>query len=278
MKMTKTMNPTNIFGVGLRSPHYSYLEGKPQIFASWFEVISENYFRTKGRPRKILESLRNDYPISCHGVSLSIASYDDFDQSYLEDLKNFYREIEPFQVSDHLCFTGSKNNNLHNLLPVAFTRENLNHLSERIDKVQNFLGRSLAFENLSAYFDYKNSTMSEWDFISELTKMTNCDLLLDLNNIFVNSYNQEFNPDDFINAIPIERVKEIHLAGYSERDGFYFDTHSNPLYPELIDLYKKILEKKTNIPTLFEWDEDIPDFEVLDDQIIKLKAIWEEYQ
>jgi uncharacterized protein (UPF0276 family) len=277
MKTSTPSISTNIFGLGLRSPHYSYLETKPAITAGWFEVISENYFRTRGRPRKILETLRADYPISCHGVSLSIASYEDFDWTYLQDLKSFYNEIEPFQISDHLCFTGQKNNNLHNLLPFAYNLENLHHLSERIDKVQNFLGRKLALENLSAYFDYKKSTMSEWDFINELTKLTDCDLLLDLNNIFVNSYNHQFNADDFINAIPIERVKELHLAGFSERDGFYFDTHSNPLYPALIDLYKKVLKRKKNIPTLFEWDEDIPGFEIVEAQIIELRTIWNNY-
>lgn len=276
MKNTKYSIPTNIFGLGLRSAHYSYLESRPPITAGWFEVISENYFRTNGRPRKILESLRADYPISCHGVSLSIASFDDFDWNYLEDLKAFYNEIEPFQISDHLCFTGLKNNNLHNLLPVAYSLENLHNLSERIDKIQNFFGRTLALENLSAYFNYENSTMSEWDFLNELTKITDCDLLLDLNNIFVNSYNHQFNPDDFINAIPIDRVKEIHLAGFSERDGFYFDTHSNPLYPEVLDLYKKILKRKRNIPTLFEWDENIPSFRILEDQIIKARNIWKD--
>ena len=189
MKFSKQAISTNIFGLGLRSPHYSYLETRPSTAAGWFEVISENYFRTQGRPRKILESLRADYPISCHGVSLSIASFEDLDWTYLEDLKKFYNEIEPFQISDHLCYTGLKNNNLHNLLPVAFTQENLINISNRIDKIQNFFGRKIALENLSAYFEYKNSTMSEWEFINELTKMTDCDLLLDLNNIFVNCIN-----------------------------------------------------------------------------------------
>lgn len=277
MKISKKGISTNIFGLGLRSPHYNHLEARTATTAGWFEIISENYFRTKGRPRRILESLRCDYPISCHGVSLSIASYEDFDWVYMKDLKKFYDEIEPFQISDHLCFTGLKNNNLHNLLPVAYNTENLHHLGERIDTVQNFFGRTCAFENLSAYFDYKNSTMSEWDFLSQLAQITDCDLLLDLNNIFVNSYNHQFKPDDFINAIPIERVKEIHLAGFSERDGFYFDTHSNPLYPEVIELYKKVLKRKKDIPTLFEWDENIPSFEVLENQIKVLRVIWSDF-
>ncbi|MGZ3787193.1 MAG: MNIO family bufferin maturase [Bacteriovorax sp.] len=275
METSPSAHLTNIFGLGLRSPHYGHLETHTDIFAGWFEVISENYFRTRGRPRKMLETLRENFPISCHGVSLSIASYDDFDWKYLLDLKNFYQEIDPFLISDHLCFTGVKGNNLHNLLPFAYNRENLMHLSARIDQVQNFLGRRLAFENLSAYFDYKSSTMSEWEFISELTKITDCHLLLDLNNIFVNSYNHGFDPDVYLNAVPFEKVQELHLAGFSERDGFYFDTHSRPLYPELIELYKKVLKKRPDIPTLFEWDEDIPSFDVLENQIRTLSHIWE---
>lgn len=275
MKKEQTNFSTNIFGLGLRSPHYGHLEGKPATAAGWFEIISENYFRTRGRPRKMLETIRGDYPVACHGVSLSIASYEDFDWVYLKDMKNFYHEIEPCLVSDHLCFTGLPGNNLHNLLPFAYNQENLKHLKERIDQVQNFLGRRIAFENLSAYFDYNNSTMTEWDFIKELTMASECDLLLDLNNVYVNSHNHKFKTDDYLSAVPIERVKEIHLAGFSDREGFYFDSHSNPLYPELIELYKKILKRKKDIPVLFEWDEDIPSFQVLEDQIKKIKAIWE---
>ena len=153
-------NSTHKFGLGLRSPHYNRLEENLKSEASWFEVISENYFRTKGRPFKILEKLRGNYPIACHGVSLSIASFEEFDQNYLDDLKTFYNQIDPFIVSDHLCFTGMKQNNLHNLLPFAFNQENLIHISNRIDQVQNKLGRKMAFENLSAYFDYQSSTIS----------------------------------------------------------------------------------------------------------------------
>lgn len=274
MKKLNCAKPTNIFGLGLRSPHYSYLETSPVTTAGWFEVISENYFRTEGRPRKILEKLREDYQIACHGVSLSIASYEDFDLNYLRDIKKFYHEIEPFQVSDHLCFTGFKKNNLHNLLPFAYNQENLQHLKERIDFAQNFLGCPIAWENLSAYFDYNNSTMTEWDFIKELALRTDCELLLDLNNIYVNSYNHQFDPHLFIEAIPFDRVKEIHMAGYSEHDGFYFDTHSKPLYPELLNLYKKVLTIKSDIPTLYEWDEDIPHFNILEDQLKTLESIW----
>ncbi len=275
MKKATSDKLANIFGLGLRSPHYAYLETKPKVFAGWFEVISENYFRSSGKPRKVLEALRADYPISCHGVSLSIAAYDEFDSFYLADLKKFFNEIDPFIVSDHLCFTGVKGNNLHNLLPFAYNQENLSHLSARIDFVQNYFGRKFGFENLSAYFDYKNSTMSEWDFINELTKITDCNLLLDLNNIFVNSYNHEFACDDYLKVIPMNRVQEIHMAGFSEREGFYFDTHSNPLYPEIIELYKKVLSVKKNIPVLYEWDEDIPEFAILENQILTVASIWE---
>ena len=271
MPKIKFENSTHKFGLGLRSPHYNRLEENSKSEAAWFEVITENYFRTFGRPFKILEKLRQDYPIACHGVSLSIASFEGFDQQYLNDLKIFYDIIDPFIVSDHLCFTGLKENNLHNLLPFAYNQENLIHLADRIDQVQNKLGRKMAFENLSAYFDYQASTMSEWDFINQLLKKTDCDLLLDLNNLYVNSFNHQFSPDDYLSKIPLGRVSEIHLAGFSEREGFYFDTHSKPLYPELIELYKKVLKTHKSIPTLFEWDEDIPTFEILESQITQLQ-------
>ena len=275
MKKDKAHQPTNIFGVGLRSPHYSFLENTPKTKVGWFEVISENYMRTRGRPRQVLDKIRSDYPIACHGVSLSIASFEEFDWKYLEDLKNFFEEIEPFLVSDHLCFTGLASSNLHNLLPFAYTSENLKHVADRIDRVQNVLGRQMAFENLSAYFNYKESTMTEAEFIKELGKKTDCHFLLDLNNIIVNSHNNQFDPLIFLESIDLERVKEIHMAGFSVREGFYFDTHSNPIYPELIYLYENVLKIKRDIPVLYEWDEDIPEFEILEDQIIQLKKIHE---
>jgi uncharacterized protein (UPF0276 family) len=273
MENVKNNYLANIYGVGLRSVHFSYLEGEPHLFTGWFEIISENFFRTQGRPRTILNKLRNNYPISCHGVSLSIASYEDFDFDYLSDLKKFFHEIEPVLISDHLCFTGLRKNNLHNLLPFAYNEENLKHLASRIHFIQDYFGRRMGFENLSAYFDYKNSTMTEWDFISELLKRTECNLLLDLNNVYVNSHNHGFDPLVYLEAIPMERVQQLHLAGHSEREDFYFDTHSKPLYPELIELYKNVLLKNKNVPVLYEWDEDIPDFHVLEHQIITLSEI-----
>ena len=178
MKKNNNEEMPTIFGLGLRSTHYNYLESKPTLFTSWFEIISENYFRTQGRPRKILELLRRDYPISCHGVSLSIASYEDFDWRYLNDLKVFYDEIDPFIVSDHLCFTGLKNNNLHNLLPFAYNRENLLHISSRIDQVQHFFGRTFGLENLSVFQvnNFFGFSITKSDFICS----SNClfDLLL----------------------------------------------------------------------------------------------------
>jgi uncharacterized protein (UPF0276 family) len=275
MENLETLQPTNIFGVGLRSPHYPHLEKKPQTKVGWFEIITENYFRTHGRPRAILDKIRSDYPIACHGVSLSIASYEDFDWKYLEEVKLFFNEVKPFLVSDHLCFTGLASSNLHNLLPFAYTKANLDHLADRIDQVQNFLGRQMAFENLSAYFNYRESTMSEAEFIGELSKKTDCHFLLDLNNIIVNSHNNQTDPKDFIKEINLNRVKEIHMAGFSEREGFYFDTHSNPLYPELVKLYEYVLESRKDIPVLFEWDEDIPEFQILEDQINELRKIHE---
>ncbi len=265
-----------LFGVGLRNVHFKYLEDNPKQDIDFFEIITENFFTTKGRPKTILEKIRANYPITCHGVSLSIASYSDFDLNYLKNLKIFFDEVQPVGVSDHLCFTGESNINTHNLLPFAFTKENLNNIKNRIDFVQNYLKRPMSFENLSAYISFSNSEMNEWEFISEIQKSTGANILLDLNNIYVNSFNHNFDPYVYLENIDLNKVSEIHLAGYSDRVQFYFDTHSKPAYPELFKLYEWVIKKRSNIPVLFEWDEDIPEFLVLKDEVNKFKRVWME--
>jgi uncharacterized protein (UPF0276 family) len=267
-------------GVGLRSEHYPFFE-KPieenQHCLKWFEIISENYIDSYGRPRDILNLVRENNPISMHGVSLSIASHEGLNFDYLEKLKQLIKEVDPFLVSDHLCWTGSAHANLHNLLPFAYNEANLSMVSERIDQVQNSLGREMAIENLSAYFDYKESTFTEWDFIKELAKKSGCKLLLDINNIYVNSQNHDFDAKTYLDTIPLDQVAEIHLAGFSDMGDFLFDTHSKPVYPAVWDLFEHVIEKKSDIPVLIEWDEDIPDFRVLEDEAKKAIKIWEKF-
>lgn len=262
-----------LFGVGLRSEHYSYLQDNPQTKVDFFEVITENYLDTEGRPKQILRKIRENYPLHFHGVSMNIAAHSDISTKYLDKLKNMIHDIRPVLVSDHLCWTGLPHANLHNLLPFPYNEETLEHLCRKIDFVQNYLGREMIFENLSAYFDFTNSTYTEWDFWKTLLQRSGCKMLLDINNIYVNAINQKFDPQIYLQTIPAAAVEQIHLAGYSNMGSFLFDTHANPVYPEVWELYKSAVTKFKNIPTLIEWDEDIPAFEVLENEALKAKKI-----
>jgi uncharacterized protein len=255
-------------GVGLRSLHYpDFLEGQvpPQI--SWLEVISENYMDSQGRPRKIIRQLRDRFPIACHGVSLSIAGPDDLDFNYLEKLKRLLDDVEPFIVSDHLCWTGHSAHNIHDLLPIVHNEETLEYVSARVTKVQDYLKRRLALENVSAYIESKHSTMSEAEFLKQLSKKTGCRVLLDLNNIYVSETNFLRDPKLFIDTLPREAIAQIHLAGFSDRGKFLFDTHSKPVFPAVWELYQYALPKISEKPILLEWDEEIPSLDRLGSEL-----------
>ncbi len=277
MKKLKSHNPAPFVGAGLRTEHYAHIETDFDTQLEWFEVISENHMTSKGRPWKILERIRRDFPISCHGVSLNLGSSQGLNYRYLKVLKAFIDAFRPFLVSDHLCWTGIENNNLHNLLPLPYNLDTLNLLSERIEAIQNYLQRPIALENLSAYFDYTQSTMTEWKFLNELTKKSGCSLLLDINNVYVNSQNYGFNPYQFLEAIDPNHVAEIHLAGFSTRGEFLFDTHSRPVHSEVWQLYRYFSGRaQRKIPTLLEWDEDIPSFGELEAEAMKCHEMWED--
>jgi uncharacterized protein (UPF0276 family) len=262
------------FGVGLRTEHYPLLYDRPKTSIDYFEAITENHMDSMGPPLRILEQVRKDYDLSFHGVSLNLASYEDFNLRYLKNAKELYQRFEPFLISDHLCWTGLSDSNLHNLLPFSYDEEHLNHIVNKIDKVQNFFGRTMAFENLSAYFDYNSSTYHEWEFIAELLKRSDCEILLDVNNVYVNSINHCFDAKKYIDTIPSNKIAEIHLAGFSIIDNLLFDTHSNPVFPEVWELYKYTVATKIPKYTLVEWDEDIPEFYVLEQEVSKAKNIW----
>lgn len=263
------------FGVGLRHQHFPFLLDKPQINIDWFEVISENFISTEGYPLEVLLKMRQDYPISLHGVSLSIGSYEDLDSLYLKNLKELIKKVDPFLVSDHLCFTGLSKNNLHNLLPLSYNDETLNFLCQKIEKVQNTLQRQIGIENLSAYFSLKNSSYNEWDFLNLLSQKSGCSLLLDINNIYVNSKNQGFDAKTYLDAIDDEHISEFHLAGFSDQGDFLFDTHSTFVHNDVWDLYSYKIKNCSKVPTLVEWDEDIPEFSVLENESLKARKIWE---
>jgi uncharacterized protein len=266
-------NPT---GLGLRAPHYSYiLDNKPDI--GWFEAISENYMGfqelTEGRPLEILRKVRALYPIVLHGVSLSIGSTDELNFDYLRSLKRLIEEIEPAWVSDHFCWTGVNGENLHDLMPLPYTQETVSHLVERIDQVQNFLKRQFVFENVSAYLSFSHSEMTEWQFLSEVSQKSGCGLLLDVNNVYVSSINQNFNAAEFIHGIPADKIQQIHLAGHLMTGHGLIDTHDRPVIDEVWNLYRQTLNHIGAKPTLIEWDDQIPEFPVLEAEAQKAQLI-----
>ena len=262
--------------MGLRPTHYPYLfeNGKTQI--NWFEIISENFMDSHGRPAAVLEQIRTNYPIAVHGVSMSIASPSGLNLEYVKKLKKFVQRVQPITVSDHLCWTGIAPYNLHDLLPVPFTLDELNELSSRVDQVQNILGRQILLENVSSYITYKKSELNEWDFIRELCKRSGCGFLFDINNLYVNAKNHGFSAAEYINAIPAEIIGQIHLAGFSDMGDFLFDTHSRPVYKDVWPLYQQVIKKAPNVPVIIEWDEDIPEYYKLELEAMKAKALWME--
>lgn len=266
----------SLFGVGLRTKHYPNLEERPQTKLDWFEVVSENHMNSKGRPWEILELMRRDYPVAFHGVSLNIGLKKEVDLNYLKKLKEMIGVFDPMIVSDHLCWTGLPSSNIHNLLPLPYNDESIQMVTTKLDQIQSYLGREIALENLSAYFEFKNSTYSESEFLNLVAQKSGCKLLLDINNVYVNSQNLGFDAKAFIDSIPPEKVAQIHLAGFTNMGDFLFDTHSKPVYPEVWELFHYAVKNLKEVPVLIEWDEDIPEFEVLENEAMKAKKIWEE--
>ncbi|MDE2579706.1 MAG: DUF692 domain-containing protein [Hyphomicrobiales bacterium] len=260
------------FGLGLRPVYYAdILEHKPDV--DWFEILSENYMVPGGRPLAMLESIRADYPLVMHGVSLSLASTDPLDMDYLRALKALADRIEPQWISDHLCWTGIHGVNLHDLLPVPYTQEALDHVVERIARIQDFLGRRLVIENVSSYVRFAEQDMDEWTFIAAMAERADCELLLDINNVFVSSFNHDFNADAFMNAIPPERVRQFHLAGHSEGEALKIDTHDHPICDEVWALYEKACARFGPIATMIERDDNFPPFEELVAELDRARAI-----
>jgi len=262
-------------GIGLRARHYrEILETLPSV--GWLEVHSENFFNDGGQPLFYLEKTRKHYPLSLHGVGLFLGSTDPLNLAHLDHLKSLIERFEPDLVSEHLCWGSVNGRFLNDLLPLPYTEEALDHFCTRVDQVQEFLGRSLLIENVCNYLQYKHSTIPEWDFIAEVSRRTGCGILLDVNNIYVNAVNHKFDPASYFLSIPIDAVREIHLAGFDHNGDCLIDTHGQPVWEEVWDLYRQTLKWFGNVPTLIEWDTDVPELSILLDEASKSDAILRE--
>ncbi len=247
------------FGLGLRPEHYEEIAATPGR-VSWFEALSENYMVGGGSPLRWLDRIRRDYPMALHGVSLSIGSVDPLDRRYLDELKALVERVEPMWVSDHLCFTGLRGQNMHDLLPLPYTEEALNHVAERVMQVQDHLGRRLVLENVSSYVTYAASELTEWAFIAELARRADCEILLDVNNVHVSAFNHEFDAMAFLRAMPRERVRQFHLAGHTHKGSHIIDTHDEPIVPDVWSLYAEAVKLFPGVPTMIERDANIPPY------------------
>ena len=260
------------FGLGLRAQHYrEILDGNPPV--DWFEIISENYMIPGGQPLRMLDRIAERYPIVMHGVSLSIASTAPLDREYLAGLKALAQRVDPAWISDHLCWTGVHGVNLHDLIPVPYTEEAIDHVVSRISQVQDYLGRRMAIENVSSYIEYACSEMSEWEFVAEVARRADCWLLLDVNNVFVSGVNHGFSTRAFLDSIPVERVVQFHLAGHSEGETCLIDTHDAPISEDVWKLYARAIARFGAVSTMIERDDNIPPLDELTAELSRAREI-----
>lgn len=259
-------------GVGFRVPHYRHVLGThPKM--DWFEVISENFLVAGGRPIENLEKLLAAYRVVPHGVSLAIGSAEPLDEGYLRKLSALLTRIDPPWVSDHLCWARACGVHLHDLLPMPYTKDAIDHVVERVKRVQGTLERPFALENVSSYMTYSDSTMTEWDFVAEIAERADCGILLDCNNVYVSARNHGFDAWRYIESIPADRVTQIHLAGHTDKGRYILDTHSDHVKDEVWSLYARAIERCGPTSTLIEWDDDIPEWDVLAAEAEKARAM-----
>ena len=262
------------FGLGLRPEHYlEVLESWPAV--DWFEIISENYLVDGGKPLHYLDRIRERYPMVMHGVSLSIGGSDPLDPEYLAGLKRLAARVEPAWVSDHLCWTGIGGRNLHDLLPLPYTEEAVAHVAERVARVQDCLDRQILLENVSSYVTYTDSRVSEWEFLSAVAERADCWILLDVNNVFVSAHNHGFDPLAYLDGVPRERVRQIHLAGHSHNGSLIIDTHDHPVPNPVWDLYVEAVARLGPVSTMIERDDDIPPLQVLLEELARARSLAE---
>ncbi|MDE0310170.1 MAG: DUF692 domain-containing protein [Acidiferrobacterales bacterium] len=277
--MSRNPIPQNSVGVGLRAQHYRDAISNPKA-VDWFEVHSENYFRQGGAPHFYLNKVRQDHPISFHGVGLSLGSTDPLNLSHLTRLKELVDIYQPTLVSEHLSWSSVDGVYLHDLLPLPMTEESQSHLAGRIGQVQDFLGRQILIENASTYLEFSQSQIPEWEFICEISNRSGCRILCDVNNVYVNSRNHRFSATEFIEAVDPDLVGEIHLSGHTVKQlaegEIRIDTHDQRVCDEVWELYRLAVRRFRHAPTLIEWDKNLPDYSVLLDEANTARSLLSE--
>lgn len=266
-------SPKNLgFGLGLRPEHYEdALADRPHV--DWFEIISENYLVPGGRPLHYLDRFAERYPLVMHGVSMSIGSSDPLNLDYLKQLKALAQRVQPAWISDHLCWTGVDGVNLHDLMPLPYTEEALRHVARRVQQVQDFLGRRMLLENVSSYVSYRESEMQEWEFLTHLAEEADCELLLDVNNIYVSGVNHGFDPHEFLRGVPAQRVRQMHLAGHTRQGACLIDTHDQPVPEPVWALYATAARLFPDASTMIERDGNIPALAELVSELDRARSI-----
>lgn len=263
------------FGLGLRTQHFEeVLQTQPNV--DWFEIISENFMVGGGKPKYYLHRIREQYPMVMHGVSLSLGSSDPLDMNYLSRLKQLIAEVKPAWISDHLCWTQLGGVNSHDLLPMPYTEEALNHVASRIRQTQDFLGQQILIENVSSYISYGESVLTESEFLAEVARRADCLLLLDVNNIFVSGRNHNFAPEKYLDDIDPARVCQMHLAGHHDYGDYIIDTHDHPVVDGVWDLYRLALEKFGAVSTMIERDDNIPDLDEMIGELDQARQLFQQ--
>jgi len=260
------------FGLGLRPCHYADLL-TTEVSVDWLEILTENYMVPGGRPLHYLSQLRERYPMVMHGVSLSIGSIDPLDSHYLQELRRLADIVRPAWISEHLCWTGVDGSNLHDLMPLPYTEEAVEHVAQRVRQVQDFLGQRILLENVSSYVSYHASQMSEWEFLSAVCERSDSLILLDINNIYVSSHNHHYSAIEYLQGIPVHRVQQLHLAGHSHQGELIIDTHDAPVPEPVWNLYEAALRRFGSVATMIERDDHIPPLSDLIGELDHARAI-----
>jgi uncharacterized protein (UPF0276 family) len=269
--MRQSVTPFHGFGLGLRKEHFADFLDR-DVPVDFVEIVSENFMATGGRPMRTLDAVRERHPIAMHGVSLSIGSATGLDRDYLTHLKTLIKRVDPLWVSDHLCWTGIDGFTSHDLLPMPYTEEALDVVCANINLAQDLLERPLLFENPSSYLMFPGATLTEWEFLASMTERTGCFLLLDVNNVYVSGTNHGFNPDTYLQGIPVDRVRQIHLAGHSVGASGLIDTHDAPVCDVVWDLYTRACARFGHLATMIERDDNIPPLATLLDELAIARA------